>query len=321
MPGYVWARQPGIRLTKDFNKKLWLSFAAETSAVTYALPGPTAFGTTNLPLINAPVLVAPPAAGGLFNVANNYSFNRMPDFIGKAAWDATIADRKIHIEAVGLLRDMTDRAYWGDHSQWAGGVGAGVIVPILPKLLDFQVSAMTGRGIGRYSAGQISDASYQLTGAVQPIHERFAMAGLRLHATPQTDLFAVAGGEFASKQPQWAALGRTLLVGGYGDPLYNNSGCGFENGAVAGGVALNIPLLPCSGQTKALRQLTGGIWHTFYQGSFGKLRFGAQYSYTVRDSFVGFGATPKGTENMFYTSLRYYPFEGSSAALAPPVTK
>ncbi len=321
MPGYVWARQPGIRLIKDFGKKLWLAFAAESSAVTYALPGPAAFGTTNLPLINAPLLLAPPAAGGLFNAANNYSFNRMPDFIGKAAWDGNIADRAIHVEAFGLLRDMTDRAYWGNHSQWAGGVGAGVIVPIFPKLLDFQLSGMTGRGIGRYSAGQINDASYQLSGAVQPLHERIAMAGLTLHATPRTDIFAFAGGEFASKQPQWSIVGGALLVGGYGNPFYNNSGCGFENDAVAAGVALNVPLLPCSGQTKALRQLTGGIWHTFYEGDFGKLRVGAQYSYTVRDAFVGFGATPKGTENMVYTSLRYYPFEGPTSVLAPRITK
>ena len=33
-----------------------------------------------------------------------------------------------------------------------------------------------------------------------------------------------------------------------------------------------------------------------------------QYSYTIRDSFQGIGGAFKGTENMFFTSLRYYPF-------------
>ncbi len=321
MPGYVWARQPGIRVTKDFGKQFWLSFGVESSATTYALPGPTVLGTTNLPLFGQPVLVAPPAAGGLFNSANNYSFTRIPDMIGKAAYDAEFFDRKIHIEGFGVLRDITDRSYWGNHSQWAGGAGAGIIVPIVPKWLDFQASGMIGRGIGNYGAGQIAAATFSLSGAPYAIGERMAMAGLTLHATPQTDVYAFAGGEFASKAPQWNAVGRTLFVGGYGNPLFDNSGCGFENDAAVAGVAVNAPLLPCAGQTKALRQLTGGVWHTFYQGPYGKLRAGAQYSYTVRDAFVGWGATPKGTENMVYTSLRYYPFDGPSPVLAPIVTK
>ncbi len=320
MPGYVWTRQPGIRITKDIAKQFWFALSAESSAATYALPGPTAIGTNSLPIIGQPVLLAPPVGGGLFNAANNYSFTRMPDFVAKAAWDATIADRTIHVEAFGLLRDITDRAFWGNHSQWGGGVGAGVVIPVVPKYLDVQFSGMTGRGVGRYGTAQISDATFQLSGAPQLIHERMALAGAVLHATPQTDLYAFAGGDFASKQPQVSGVGGSLLIGGYGNPLYSNIGCDFENDAVVAGVAANVSLLPCSGQTKSVRQLTGGVWHTFYQGPFGKLRAGAQYSHTVRDAFVGFGATPRGTENMVYTSLRYYPFDGPSAILAP-VTK
>lgn len=317
MPGYNWARQPGIRITKDFNKKFWAALSLESSATTYVMPGAPFFGTTALPIFPTPILLATPAGGGLFNPANPYSFTRMPDMIGKLAWDGSLADHKVHVEGFGLLRDVTDRAYWGNHSQWGGAGGGGIVVQVIPKLLDFQASGMIGNGIGNYGAGGLPDATFQLSGAPQLINERIAMAGLTLHATPQTDLYAFAGGEFAGKNPQWNAVGRTMYVGGYGNPYYNNLGCGFENDAAVNGVATSAPVFPCSGQTKSLRQLTGGVWHTVLEGSFGKLRAGAQYSYTVRDAFVGWGATPRGTENMVYTSLRYYPFDGPTAVLAP----
>jgi hypothetical protein len=324
LPGYVWARTPGFRITKDFNKQLWAAFSIESSSATYVVPGPTAFGTTALPLIGAPALLAPPAAGGLFNAANPYPFTRMPDMIGKVAWDGELAERKVHVEGFGLLRDVTDRAYWGNHSQWGGGGGGGVVVQLMPKLLDFQFSGMIGNGIGNYGAGQLPVATYQLSGAPQLISERLAMAGLILHPTPQTEVYGFAGGEFSGKHPQWAAVGSTLFVGGYGNPFYNNTTCGLENDAsnpTAPGVAANVAIGGlCAGQTKSLRQLTGGIWHTLYQGPFGRIRAGAQYSYTVRDGFAGFGGTPRGTENMVYTSLRYYPFDGPAAA-APAITK
>ena len=311
MPGYNWARQAGFRVTKDFNKQIWASLAIESGATTYALPGATVFGTNAIPIFGQPVLLAPPVGGGLFNPSNNYSFNRIPDVIGKVAWDGEFIDRKFHIEGFGILRDATSRAYWGNHSQWGGGGGGGIVVQLWPKVLDFQISGMFGNGIGRYGAGGISDATFQLFGAPQWVSERIAMAGLTLHATPQTDVYAFAGGEFAGKKAQWTAIGPTLYVGGYGNSFYNNSGCGLENDAVAGAVALNASIFPCSGQTKALRQLTGGVWHTLYNGPAGKIRAGVQYSYTVRDGFVGWGATPRGTENMVFTSLRYYPFDGT----------
>jgi hypothetical protein len=322
IPGFVWARQPGIRLVKDFKnefpgfgKDLAIAFSAEGAATTWAPPGPVfvppgaPFAITNaLPLIGAPFTVAPAVGGGLFNQTNNYSFNRMPDLATKVAWDPTILDRHIHVEAFGLLRDITNRAYYGNHSVWGGGFGAGVIVPVVPKLLDVQVSGMTGRGIGRYGAGQIQDTFFSLTGAPLPTHERMLLAGATLHATPQTDLYVFAGGEFAASQPKFNWVGNNLFVGGTGNWLYNTSGCGFENEFAGVPAAIVAAATACSNQTKAVRQITGGIWHTLYNGPFGKLKAGAQYSHTQRDGFVGIGGAPKGTENIVLTSFRYYPF-------------
>lgn len=113
-------------------------------------------------------------------------------------------------------------------------------------------------------------------------------------------------------KPQWTAVGPALFVGGYENPFYNDAARGIENDLLnptALGVAAAASGGLCAPQTKSLRQLTGGIWHTYYQGPFGKIRARAQYSYTVHDRFVGFGGTPRGTENMVYTSLRDYPFD------------
>jgi hypothetical protein len=319
VPGFTWARQPQLRLVKDFGKQLWVAFSAETAANTFtgygALP-PGLIGTTSLPL-NNPILFGQAAGGGLFNSVNSYSLNRMPDMVAKVAWDPSIGDRTVHLESFGLLRDFTDRAYWGNHSVWAGGFGGGLVVPILPKLLDFQASGAIGRGIGRYGSAQISDATWSVTGSPLPIHERMLLVGATLHATPQTDVYAFAGGEFASGQPQYNQYGSSFVVGGYGNPFFNNLGCDIENEALSatpflsGGTAANAALggaLSCAGQIKDVRQITGGVWHTLYQGPFGKLKAGAQYSYTVKDAFPGFGPTPKGVESMVLTSIRYYPF-------------
>jgi hypothetical protein len=184
-------------------------------------------------------------------------------------------------------------------------------------LLDFQASGSIGRGIGRYGSAQISDATWSVTGSPLPIHERMLLVGATLHATPQTDVYAFAGAEFASGQPQYIRYGSSFVVGGYGSPFFNNFGCDIENEALSatpflsGGTAANAAFggaLSCAGQIKDVRQITGGVWHTLYQGPFGKLKAGAQYSYTVKDAFPGFGPTPKGVESTVLTSIRYYPF-------------
>ena len=187
LPGYVFARQPGLRVTKDFDKQFWVSFGVESAATTYALPGPviTQFGRFNVPAtVNLPVIETSRSCWRRLSAADRSTrptITRSPACRTSSArrpGTPQVADRTIHIEGFGLLRDMTDRAYWGNHSQWAGGAGAGVVVPVIPKLIDVQLSGMTGRGIGRYGAGQISDATYQLSGAVQPISERIALAGV-----------------------------------------------------------------------------------------------------------------------------------------------
>lgn len=332
IPGFVWARQPGLRLVKDFGKEFRLAFAAEGAANTftgYGVLPPGVIGTTTLPLQN-PILFGQPAGGGLFNIVNSYSLNRAPDLIAKAAWDPNFGDRTVHVEAFGLLRDFVTRAYWGNHSVWGGGWGAGAVVPIIPQFLDFQVSGAIGRGMGRYGSAQLPDATWSVTGAPLPIHQSMLLLGATLRPTPQTEIYAFAGGEFASANPQYANFGSTRVFGGFANPFFDNLGCNIENEALSTtpflsvGTAANVPLggpFACAGQIKSIRQLTGGIWHTLYEGSFGKVRASVQYSYTVKDGFFGFGVAPRATDSMVFTSFRYYPFDGGPAPAVPVLAK
>ena len=320
MVGYTYKRQPGLRITKDFNKQFWISFAAEAGSVVYALPGtgatpagltttagPSILGTTGIIGGGTPLLYAAGAGGGLFNSANAYSFNRMPDLITKAAYDTSIMDHKLHVEGFGMLRDITDRVYWGNHSVWAGSGGGGFILSVIPKWLDAQGNTLIGSGIGQYGPSQLNDAAYGITGGVLPTYERIFNAGLVAHATPATDVYVFAGGEFQSKSAQVGVIGSTLYVGGLGNPLYNNAGCNIETPVFPASVPTSFYSV-CSGQIKAMREITSGFWHTIYAGDFGKLKAGVQYAHYVKDAFQGFGPTPKSTEDQIYTSLRYYPF-------------
>ncbi|MGH7442615.1 MAG: hypothetical protein ACREKE_08095, partial [bacterium] len=89
-------------------------------------------------------------------------------------------------------------------------------------------------------------------------------------------------------QPSGALLG-------LGNPGSNNSGCLVLNGA-------------CPANLEALNQISAGTWWKAYQGRFGSLRLGLQYSYTRLSAFPGVGAKPTTDDNMVFTSIRYYPF-------------
>ena len=243
----------------------------------------------------------------------------MPDIIAKAAWDAAwLPERKLHIEGFGLVRDFTDRSLWGNQHVWGGG--GSVVVQVVPKFLDFQASGAVGRGIGRYGAGGLSDAAIAISGAPLPVAERMILIGAIMHPTDMTDVYGFAGGEFQNSNPQYygvpnlaAPRSPLLVVAGYGNPFYSNWGCNVENefannGTNVGAVATLTGA--CSGNTKSLRQATGGLWHTFYAGPAGKLKVGLQYSYAKKDGFWSFlGGAPSTSESQVLTSVRYYPFD------------
>ncbi|WP_026607055.1 hypothetical protein [Methylocapsa acidiphila] len=321
---------------------MWISIAAEEAATTFpggataACQGTAATLGAGASPITVPVssyvnaiCAATGSGAGFSQYGQPYSLNHAPDVIGKVAYEADLGDRDIHLEAMALYKDLYDAsaaAVGGvslpgsisTHDTAGYGFGGGVIVPIIPKMLDFQGSAMVGRGIGRYGAGLLPDSTINWNGSLRPIGEVMGMGGFTLHATPAFDLYLFAGME--KENPAYSIVGYTSagpIYFGYGTPNALNSGCGI----------VNAPSSTCSGQTQSLWQVTGGLWDKVYKGAFGEVRVGLQYSFTQRDVFTtqytgalvsGLGQTlaqqhavysPKANESTIMTSIRYYPFQ------------
>lgn len=309
VPGFVWDRQDQIRIVKDFDQKLWFGLSIEQPQTSFGGTAPTVPTVINvLPgVIGPPVGQGTIVGGSLFNSINSLSLNQMPDIIGKVAYDPTVFDRTIHMEAFGIFRNFIDRvvlpvtslagtSFINHNNNSVGyGVGGSILVPIIPKMLEAQFSGTTGRGIGRYGAGQLADVTFRPDGSLTANPETMFLAGLILHAWPGLDLYAYAGQEYESRNFGFTPLGTNNFVG-LGNPAFVNSGCAVELSTL------------CSGNVREVKSITGGFWQDIYKGPFGRLTGGAEYMYVKKYGFQGIGGEPSRDENMFFTSLRYYPF-------------
>jgi hypothetical protein len=319
VPGFVWARQPQLRIAKDFDdRQIWVAASLENAQTTIGSPA-TGVGTTL-----GGITVANNAAGiAEFNSANNYSFNRVPDAVGKVAYEPDIGGaRPVHAELFGLVSQYYDRVSVAAGSQatlaglaagnftdtsYGGGVGGGVTWTVVPSVLDVQASALTGWGIGRYGAGQLPDVVVGPTGKLEPIRETMAMGGVTWHATKQLDLYVFGGGEFEDSQASSPLVAGTRLNLGYGNNQATLGNCFVELGS-------------CSPNTQSVDQVTVGLWDKVWTGSFGQVRVGLQYAHTDLRAFSGIagantaGLSPTATvkpttsDDMVFTSFRYYPF-------------
>ncbi len=217
-----------------------------------------------------------------------------------------------------------------------GGIGASLRVPLFGKKVDFGLKAVGGDGIGRYGTAQLADLTFRPDGSASLIRTGHGLGTLEFHPSPKFDIYFNYGGEYAwraayqgynsitvTKTPAIPATATSTAIpattttafklnqiGGYGSPFANNSGCSVENPpstdiAPSGGGT-------CAGDTRFIWEATVGFWHKIYQGPKGGLRWGVQYSYITRLGWSGNnggatpGLSPKATDNMIYTSFRYY---------------
>ena len=281
MPGFVWTRQPQVRLTADFlDRQFWVAVSAENPQTTFG--GAVPPNITN---------VAPGGVG--FDTNNTLSLNQLPDLAGKIAYEGKIAGRSIHIEGFGIYRQFSVRNSLGRNSHATGfGFGGGIIVQLFPNLLDAQFSGMSGHGLGRYGSAQLPDVTFAADGTIEPIPATMLLAGLTLHATRRLDIYGYVGEERVSRRDFGSVDG---ILYGYGNVLANNTGCLTEGGV-------------CNGNSRRVRQVAAGFWQDLYRGDFGRAQIGMQYSFTDRDLFSALGGGPRAKQNMGFISFRYFPF-------------
>ncbi|MGA8617540.1 MAG: hypothetical protein WB660_03335 [Candidatus Sulfotelmatobacter sp.] len=335
--GFSWARQYGMRVSKNFGNKVWFAASMENSQATLTTHG----NETNFLIGSAG------NSGGLYNSAIStcsstinatatavtttctpvagYSFNPSPDFIVKLAFEPGFG----HYEVFGLSTSFRDRIFpcggvsattlcdgktgpnallaFND-SKDGGGFGANARWTIA-KHVDFGLHALFGKGIGRYGTGGLPDTAIRADGSFALVKNAQGLGTLEWHG-PKLDVYLNGGAEYAGRAFDYDPLLNTYV--GYGAPAFNNVGCYAETPpAVNNGFAPGS-LAKCTADTRALIEGTAGFWYRFYSGPKGRFQFGAQYSYVTRQTWYGEGFTkgtgvaPEGLDGMVFTSLRYY---------------
>jgi hypothetical protein len=329
--GFDWARQYGFRVTKNFGNKIWFGASVE---------GPQTLFGGKLQTQNT-LIAAPGDTGGLFNNQANYSYNVTPDFIFKGAWEPGWG----HYEVFGILSNFRARTYpcvvattaapctgngitvefsgsgvgATNNSVTGGGIGGNARFPFFNKKFEVGLHGVYGSGIGRYGTSTLADVTAHPDGTLVGLKNGQALVSLEWHPFPTLDVYAYGGGEYAGRAAYVNAAGKPV---GYGSPLLANFGCFFE----ASPTGQNLPTAPgsCQGDIRNTLEGTVGFWHRIWNGPYGRMQWGLQYSYLVRNSWVGVGSgtlgggagqtgiavvtngQPTGIENMFFTSFRYY---------------
>jgi hypothetical protein len=294
--GYDWARQPSFRIVKNFNNKAWAGFAVENPSTVVNVQGITIGGTTTLPPVfgfnSSPNAQSPNGNFTLSNTpgANGVSTNVAPDLVAKLAFEPGWG----HFELKGVGRFFRDRFSGNNNNTFGGGIGAGMILPIVKSKVDLIGEALVGNGIGRYGSGGGVDVTLRPDASIALLRSYHALIGPEIHIGKNLDIYLYGGEEYYARH--YATTGTTSV--GYGSPLVNNSGCAVEQTTSAS--------LSCANQTRYAFEVTPGFWYRFYKGSSGTVQWGMQYSYSERALWRSAVGTPKGTENQVYTSFRYY---------------
>ncbi len=331
--GFVWARQPGFRVTDKLGDHLAVGFSIEQSQLTTpscistATGTPvTAAGVTTTPAIGCPtnyVAGAIGTAGGLYNPVATYSYNLSPDIIAKIAYQNKLG----HFELFGIGSTFRSRVYRQgtalgstntssagafNDSTFGGGVGGGYRGYLANKKFEVALHGLYGDGTGRYASAQLPDATIRPSGQLGLLHNWAALGEVFAHATPRLDVYVDAGFE---------EVGRRIFpygnsFEGYGLRTANNNGCGIETvpGTATGGTYppqtsgfIPASVANCNGSNKDVAEGTIGYDYYFYKGPAGRFRQGFQYSWLERSLYSGSsGTAPKANNNIFETNIRYY---------------
>ena len=256
--------------------------------------------------------------GSPFLTGATVATDTLPDVIEKIALDPGWG----HYEVFGVQRFFTDNVATcavagvpvacvagaggngiasnaSEKTNFGAGIGGSVLVPIIPKFLEFTGNVLYGKGMGRYGAGQLADVTVGSDGSLQPLNTTTAMIGLIAHPWEGLDVYGYAGIEQVNSS--FFNVGTTAF--GYGNPSFSNVGCTVLTSGSFSGV--NPP--NCVANNRRLEDVTVGFWQNVYKGQFGRVAVGAQYEYIKRESFNGVGGTVSTNDNVVFTSVRWYP--------------
>jgi hypothetical protein len=317
--GFNYARQLGVRITKNFGDTLAFAVSVENPQATLTTHGNA-----------ANYLLGEAGASSSYDSLSTYSFNPSPDIIAKVAFDPGFG----HYEVYGLLDRFTDRAFPCVES---AGTGTTLTVgPLCPSAADagtavgaysssknggamgasarwlfahhvvFGLKGVAGSGIGRYGPAGLPDASIDPDGTVHLVKNLLGLSTLEFHEK-RFDIYGYTGAEYASRSYGFDPISGKFV--GYGAPQFNNSGCYVETPpSTANGSAGFDPgsLANCTADSRVVIEGTTGFWYRITNSERGRFQFGTQYSYVTRNTWSGDGREPHGIDNMIFASFRYY---------------
>src|SRR5216683_3114168 len=235
VPGFLAARQPGIRVWQDIGPEFKIAASVENPQ--------TAFFGGNTPTVGTPAV----GPQGVLNP------NLLVNLTGPGG------------------------SFFANHTYDTGSFGGHISAEVIPQTLELQVYGAHG-ALGRFTAAPFPDATLAQDGTILPLSVTSALVGVVWHAMPTLDIYGYAGLEKVD-----AAFRNVGTVPfGYGNPLYNNTGCTVENS----------PAATCNGNTSEVRQYTVGFYDTVMKGNYGTVKAGVQYSYNQRFAFAGVGGAP-----------------------------
>jgi hypothetical protein len=336
--GFSWARQYGFRISKNLGSKAWFAFAVENPQTTLG-----GHGASNNFLIGSQGTSSGlynPTSNYSFNASPDFIFKTafepgwghyeifgiISDFRDRLFPCATTS---LTGTCGGKTGPSSEGA--GNNSSLGGGLGVN-IRGTLAKKIDIGLHVLGGNGVGRYGTSTLVDVIARPDGVLKPMRNYQALGTLEYHSK-KLDIYGNAGMEYEVRQ--WYLNGTTEV--GYGAPGFNNSGCYTET--VPGATSISVVTPPtsstgstgtssipvggsagtpltggfnpgslknCNGDIRNIWEGTIGFWYKLYNGPKGRIQFGPQYSYLVKNTWQGVGGDPSATENMFLTSFRYY---------------
>jgi hypothetical protein len=298
LPGFNWVRLAQIRYTQKFNDMFTAAVSVENPAAlvtSNTSTGAPALGTIfNNP--GASNSFTPP--NGAAFAANNVTLDYLPDFVAKVAIDPGFGHYEVFAtERFFRSRDIVTGQQKNIKSN-ATGFGGSLILPVVPKIVDFQASVIAGRGVGRYGSSQLPDATINPnTLGVEPLRGFSALAGVTVRPAPAWTFYGYVGEEQVSKKDFFETVAGKTYGYGYGSSLFDNSGCETE------GVGT------CASNTSRIVSGTVGGWWKFYQGWLGNGQVGLSDTWIKREIFSGVGGDPNTNINITLVSFRYYPFQ------------
>ena len=311
--GTVWARQPQIRIVKDFyHHRLWAGFSVENPATLYDHTCYDSAGTScpwnntdgQLTLPNGNRVTIGHTGQGLSPNGSFFPNEIAPDIIGKLAWDPSWG----HYEIKGILHFPHDRVtLYGNggktplgighnNTAIAGGGGASMILPLIPHKMEMHLGGVVGKGIGRYGGAFLPDATVNQFGQPVPLFSAIASTGIVGHPSRTIDIY----GYFSMQESGRSYWGNQVYgYGGYGSPYFNTAGCMTEGGT-------------CQGSTHRIIEGTIGAWWRFFKGRVGTIENGVQIIYTQRKLWPGNDSEEghKTSMSALMLDFRYLPFQG-----------